>query len=69
MYTHTLAVYLNIKLRKILNGGNLTLRLNEGYITISLCSVKLHTMKMFEGLEVWLHIFVTSALDGVEWSA
>jgi hypothetical protein len=35
----------------------------------SLCLTKHHNMKMYWGMEVWLHAFLTLALDGDEWSA
>jgi hypothetical protein len=28
-----------------------------------------HAMKNYKGVEVYLHVFVTSALDGSEWSS
>jgi hypothetical protein len=28
-----------------------------------------HAMKTYWGVELWLHVFLTSALDGGEWSA
>jgi hypothetical protein len=33
-----------------------------------LCLTKHHTIKMYEGVEVQLHVFLTSALDEGEWS-
>jgi hypothetical protein len=38
-------------------------------IQLSLCLIKCHAMPMCEGVEVWIHIFLTSAKDGGEWSA
>jgi hypothetical protein len=35
----------------------------------SLLLTKYHAMKMYWGVEVYLHAFLTSALDGGEWSA
>jgi hypothetical protein len=35
---------------------------------LSLCLIKLHTIKTYRGVEVQLHVFLTSALVGVEWS-
>jgi len=37
-------------------------------IELSLCLFNYHTMKTFEVVEVQLHAFLTSALDGGEWS-
>jgi hypothetical protein len=34
---------------------------------MSLCSVKYHAMKTYDGDEVQLHAFLISALDGGEW--
>jgi hypothetical protein len=36
---------------------------------IPLCLTKHHTMKMHGGVEVQLHAFLTSAVDGDDWSA
>jgi hypothetical protein len=38
-------------------------------INLSLCLSKLHAMKAYTGVEVWLHPFSTSLLGGGEWSA
>jgi len=49
-------------------------------VKLSLCLTKYHTMKMYllikydamkhtGGVELWPHIFLTSALDGGEWRA
>jgi hypothetical protein len=35
----------------------------------SLCLAKHHTMKTYWGVEVWMHAFLTLALDGGEWLA
>jgi len=35
----------------------------------SLYLIKLHTMKTYGGMEVYPHAFLTSVLDGGEWSA
>jgi hypothetical protein len=37
-------------------------------VKLSMCFIKHHTMKMYRGVEVQLHTFLTSALDGAEWS-
>jgi hypothetical protein len=37
-------------------------------VKLSLCLTKNHTMKTYWGVEVELHAFLTSALDGDEWS-
>jgi hypothetical protein len=31
--------------------------------------IKHYTMKVYEGVDVWIHVFLTSALDGGDWSA
>jgi hypothetical protein len=31
--------------------------------------VPVHAMKVYGGLKVWLHLLLTSALDGGEWSS
>jgi len=36
---------------------------------LSLGLTKHHTVKMYRGAEVELHSFLTSAMDGGEWSA
>jgi hypothetical protein len=36
---------------------------------MSLCLTKHHVMKTYWGVEVYLHAFLISALDGGEWSA
>jgi hypothetical protein len=38
-------------------------------LKLSLCLTKHHAVKTYVGMEVWLHPFLTSALDGDEWSA
>jgi hypothetical protein len=38
-------------------------------VKLSLCLTKHHAMKTFWGVEVWLHSFLTSAVDRGEWSA
>jgi len=35
-------------------------------VKLSLCLIKYHAMKTFGGMEVYLHTFLTSALDGDE---
>jgi hypothetical protein len=30
--------------------------------------IKHYAMKMFGGVDVWVHVFLTSALVGVQWS-
>jgi len=38
-------------------------------VMLSLCLTKHHAMKMQWGVEVQLHAFLSSAIDGGEWSA
>jgi hypothetical protein len=38
-------------------------------VKLSLWLTKCHDMKMYWGVEVKLHVFLTSTLDGGEWSA
>jgi hypothetical protein len=47
-------LYLTVKVKKV---------------KLSLCLTKHHAMKTHWGVEVQLHAFLTSALDGGEWSA
>jgi hypothetical protein len=37
--------------------------------TFSLCLIKHHTMKSYEGVEVQIHVIFILGLDGGEWSA
>jgi hypothetical protein len=34
---------------------------------LSLCLIKYYAMKTYRGVEVYLHVFLNSALDGGEW--
>jgi hypothetical protein len=38
-------------------------------VKLSLCLTKYHAVKVYEGVVVQLHAFLTSAVDGDEWSA
>jgi hypothetical protein len=38
-------------------------------VKLSLCLTKHHDMQVYWGAEVYLHAFLTSALDGGEWSS
>jgi hypothetical protein len=38
-------------------------------VKLSLCLIKRHAMKAYWRVDVWLHAFLTSTLDGGEWSA
>jgi len=38
-------------------------------VKLSLSLTKYHTTKTYRGVEVQLHVFLTLALDGGEWSA
>jgi hypothetical protein len=46
------------------------IQLHEKILTLSTSQVKsvpLHDMKVYRRAELWLHSFLTSALDGGEW--
>jgi hypothetical protein len=45
---------------------SLTHRLNEAKVRLLLNSIKLYAMKIGQGVKVWLHAFLTSALDESE---
>jgi hypothetical protein len=36
-------------------------------VKILVCLIKHHAMKTYEGVEIWIHEFLSSALDGREW--
>jgi len=38
-------------------------------VELFLCLTKHHAMKTYGGVELQIHAFITSALDGGEWSA
>jgi hypothetical protein len=38
-------------------------------VKLTLCLAKHHAIKTYWGVEVYLHAFLTLALDGGEWSA
>jgi hypothetical protein len=38
-------------------------------VKLSLCLIKHHGMKKYVGVEIYFHTFLTSILDGSEWSA
>jgi hypothetical protein len=37
-------------------------------VKLSLCLTKHHAVKMYGGVEVQIHVFLTSVLDGGKWS-
>jgi hypothetical protein len=42
---------------------------NIFHLKLFLCLTKHHTMETYGGMDVQLHVFITSALDGGKWSA
>jgi hypothetical protein len=48
--------------------GVSTLRGCRGRVKLSLCLIKQNASKTCAGVDVWLHLFLTSALAGVELS-
>jgi hypothetical protein len=38
------------------------------YLRLSLCLIKHHSKKPHEGIEIWVHAFITSAHDGEKWT-
>jgi hypothetical protein len=42
---------------------------NKAEVKLSQVLIKHHTMKMYMGVEVYLHFFLTTTVDGDEWSA
>jgi hypothetical protein len=38
-------------------------------VKLSLCLIKHYAMKAYGGVDIWIHIFLTLAIVGSEWSA
>jgi hypothetical protein len=50
-------------------GINVYERYSKCKVKLSLCLIKHLSMKAYWGVDIQLHVFLTSALDGGQWSA
>jgi hypothetical protein len=64
-----LIIFLSVTARTIKTGTVERLCLSKVKVKLSLCLTKHHAMKTYWGVEVDLHVFLTLALGGGEWSA
>jgi hypothetical protein len=58
-------------IRKLKTGNSTDCKLIKGKVKVnlSLCLTKHHAVKTYWEVEVYIHTFLTSSLDGGEWSA